>query len=134
MSSTTYFNRADPESGARNALVVVFHDGTVQWVPHQIFRSSCSINVTNFPFDEQQCHMWFGSWTYTLPDIDLKLIFEDGIDLTTFQSDYKVCKSTISYLGAVPSHICSSLACHWAMIKCKEYQKYCLAMSLPVLN
>ena len=85
-----YNYRADTESGARNALVVVLYDGTVQWVPHQIFRSSCSINVTNFPFDEQQCHMWFGSWTHTLLDIDLRLIFDHGIDLSTFQSDYKV--------------------------------------------
>ncbi|MCH9799529.1 MAG: hypothetical protein K0U17_06540, partial [Betaproteobacteria bacterium] len=42
--------RADPENNARNALLVVFYDGTIQWVPHQIFRSSCSIDVTYFPF------------------------------------------------------------------------------------
>jgi len=85
-----YIPRADTENGARNALVVIVYDGTIHWVPHRVYRSSCSIDVTNFPFDEQQCHMWFGSWTHTLPDIDMQLSFNGGIDLSTFQSDYKV--------------------------------------------
>ena len=83
------FFRADPDNAARNALVMVFYDGTLQWVPHQIFKSSYSIDVTNFPFDTQQCHMWFGSWTHSMQDIDLNLAFPGGIDLSTFQSDYK---------------------------------------------
>ena len=33
--------------------------------------------------------MWFGSWTYSSREIDLKLAFEGGIDMSTFQSDYK---------------------------------------------
>ncbi len=34
-------------------LAAVGADGTVLWVPHQIFRSSCSIDVLDFPFDYQ---------------------------------------------------------------------------------
>ena len=33
--------------------------------------------------------MWFGSWTHSVNDIDIKLAFPGGIDLSTFQSDYK---------------------------------------------
>ena len=57
--------RADPKSEFRDVLAVVLPDGTVRWVPHQIFKSSCILDVTNFPFDYQNCHMWFGSWTHT---------------------------------------------------------------------
>ena len=74
---------------ARDALVVVLADGTVSWYPHTIFRSSCSIDVTNFPFDRQYCHMWFGSWTHNSQELDLSMAFRGGIDLSTFQSDYK---------------------------------------------
>ena len=33
--------------------------------------------------------MWFGSWTHSRREIDLDLAFPGGIDLQTFQSDYK---------------------------------------------
>ena len=29
-----------------------------------IFKSSCPIDITWFPFDDQNCEMKFGSWTY----------------------------------------------------------------------
>ncbi|CAD5112797.1 DgyrCDS2007 [Dimorphilus gyrociliatus] len=83
------YNTADPKNAARNALVMVQYTGELTWVPHQIFKSSCSIDVTNFPFDKQKCHMWFGSWTHSRREIDIELSFPEGIDLSTFQSDYK---------------------------------------------
>lgn len=115
--------RAETASAQREVLATVSSDGTVTWIPHQIFRcaarpnrvtfitnaqsqqrklserafdflknrtklaivlirlapfaeaarmsqinfdsrSSCSIDVTNFPFDRQSCNLYFGSWTH----------------------------------------------------------------------
>ncbi|NXB62262.1 ACHA2 protein, partial [Struthidea cinerea] len=50
----------------------LFWDGTVKWVPPAIYKSSCSIDVTFFPFDQQNCKMKFGSWTYDKAKIDLE--------------------------------------------------------------
>ena len=38
--------------------------GRIQWEPPVIYKSSCTINVEFFPFDEQLCVLKFGSWTY----------------------------------------------------------------------
>jgi len=48
----------------RDAMAVVESDGTVLWIPPALFRSSCSIDITQFPFDVQTCQLKFGSWTY----------------------------------------------------------------------
>jgi len=48
----------------RDAMAVVESDGTVLWIPPALFRSSCSIDITQFPFDVQTCLLKFGSWTY----------------------------------------------------------------------
>lgn len=80
---------ADVDIEARDALAVISYNGLVNWYPHCIFRSSCSVDVSNFPFDEQQCHMWFGSWTHSSKEVDLNMAFSGGIDLSTFRSDHK---------------------------------------------
>uniref|UniRef100_A0A8C6NK12 Cholinergic receptor, nicotinic, alpha 6 n=1 Tax=Nothobranchius furzeri TaxID=105023 RepID=A0A8C6NK12_NOTFU len=49
-------------------------DGTITWVPPAIFKSSCPMDITYFPFDYQNCSMKFGSWTYDKAKIDLLLI------------------------------------------------------------
>jgi nicotinic acetylcholine receptor len=42
----------------------IYPNGVVHWEPPAIYKSSCTINVEFFPFDEQLCTMKFGSWTY----------------------------------------------------------------------
>lgn len=39
--------------------VLVSPDGCIYWLPPAIFRSSCSISVTYFPFDWQNCSLVF---------------------------------------------------------------------------
>nr|AAQ75742.2 nicotinic acetylcholine receptor beta 2 subunit [Nilaparvata lugens]AAQ75743.2 nicotinic acetylcholine receptor beta 2 subunit variant 1 [Nilaparvata lugens] len=50
-------------------------NGELIWLPPAIFhdRSSCTIDVKYFPFDEQTCVMKFGSWTFPGKQVDLAL-------------------------------------------------------------
>uniref|UniRef100_A0A8C5SNM5 Cholinergic receptor nicotinic alpha 1 subunit n=1 Tax=Laticauda laticaudata TaxID=8630 RepID=A0A8C5SNM5_LATLA len=44
--------------------VLLNYTGHITWTPPAIFKSYCEIIVTHFPFDEQNCSMKLGTWTY----------------------------------------------------------------------
>ncbi|KFV75372.1 Neuronal acetylcholine receptor subunit alpha-2, partial [Struthio camelus australis] len=67
------YNNADGEFAVTHMTKAhLFSNGRVKWVPPAIYKSSCSIDVTFFPFDQQNCKMKFGSWTYDKAKIDLE--------------------------------------------------------------
>ena len=51
---------------------VIYYTGTVNWYMPIIYRSSCIMEVTNFPWDQQICKMKFGSWSYDGTKVDFK--------------------------------------------------------------
>ncbi|XP_077171166.1 acetylcholine receptor subunit beta [Paroedura picta] len=62
--------------------VLVNHEGIVQWQPPAVYRSSCSIQVTYFPFDWQNCTMTFRSYTYDSSEVTLlHPLKDDGTEL-----------------------------------------------------
>ena len=40
---------------------VVDHDGTVNFLPPGLFKSTCQIEIRHFPFDVQECNLKFGT-------------------------------------------------------------------------
>ena len=54
----------DYTAGYMKSLAMVGSDGDVFWPPIVRFRSSCKIDITFFPFDDQICHLKMGSWAY----------------------------------------------------------------------
>ncbi|XP_058381389.1 neuronal acetylcholine receptor subunit beta-3 [Diceros bicornis minor] len=72
------FENADGRfEGSLMTKVVVKSNGTVIWTPPASYKSSCTMDVTFFPFDRQNCSMKFGSWTYDGTMVDLILINEN---------------------------------------------------------
>ncbi|KAL3974129.1 beta-1,3-galactosyltransferase 1 [Sarotherodon galilaeus] len=66
------YNNADGDFAVTHFTKAhLFYDGQIKWMPPAIYKSSCSIDVTFFPFDQQSCKMKFGSWTYDRAKIDL---------------------------------------------------------------
>ncbi|CAF2746379.1 unnamed protein product [Rotaria sp. Silwood2] len=59
------YNSADDYTqGYMQSLAMIDFNGTVFWPPIVKFRSTCKIDITWFPFDDQLCFLKFGSWTY----------------------------------------------------------------------
>ncbi|NXV09546.1 ACHA2 protein, partial [Cettia cetti] len=78
------YNNADGEFAVTHMTKAhLSWDGTVTWVPPAIYKSSCSIDVTFFPFDQQSCKMKFGSWSYDKAKIDLENM-ERQVDLKDY--------------------------------------------------
>ena len=59
-----YFSASEAFDGTYPTNVVVTSSGSCTYIPPGIFMSTCKIDITWFPFDDQNCEMKFGSWTY----------------------------------------------------------------------
>jgi len=78
------YNSADEKfDGTYPTNVVVTNEGHCTYIPPGIFKSTCLIDITWFPFDDQNCEMKFGSWTYNGFKLNLHLNAPTG-DLASF--------------------------------------------------
>ena len=64
---------------------MIYNDGNVLWIPPAIYKSSCTIDVEYFPFDQQECEMKFGSWTFNGDQVALDWYEgQDRVDLSDY--------------------------------------------------
>lgn len=81
------YNSADDyKDGYMQALAMVQSDGTVFWPPIVKYRSTCNIDITYFPFDDQKCKLKLGSWAYDGFQVDV-FSRENPVDLSNFVSN-----------------------------------------------
>ncbi|XP_046325861.1 ligand-gated ion channel 4-like isoform X2 [Haliotis rufescens] len=75
------YNTAEVTSKEMSSVstnVIVTSDGNVTYLSMVIYKSSCSIDVKHFPFDEQNCSMEFSSWTYDATSLNIMNVGEEG--------------------------------------------------------
>nr|AHC70335.1 nicotinic acetylcholine receptor [Schistosoma mansoni] len=71
---TYVFNNADHTSSGflEGVYVLVHSSGRISWpIPVQL-KTFCQVDITLFPFDQQNCEIQFGSWMYTSDWIEYK--------------------------------------------------------------
>jgi len=80
------FNNADGNYEVRyKCNVLIYSHGEVLWVPPAIYQSSCTIDVTYFPFDQQTCLLKFGSWTFNGDQVSLDFYLnKQHVDLSDY--------------------------------------------------
>ncbi|CAJ0964967.1 unnamed protein product [Ranitomeya imitator] len=98
------YNNADGDFViVKDTKVLLDYTGKIIWTPPAIFKSYCEIIVTYFPFDQQNCSMKLGTWTYD----GLLVVINpesDRPDLSNFQEsgewmmkDYRCWKHWVTY-------------------------------------
>ncbi|KAM9746899.1 acetylcholine receptor subunit epsilon [Dama dama] len=71
-------NNIDGQFGvAYEANVLVSEGGYVSWLPPAIYRSTCAVEVTYFPFDWQNCSLVFRSQTYNAEEVEFIFAVDD---------------------------------------------------------
>ncbi|XP_061194933.1 neuronal acetylcholine receptor subunit alpha-2-like [Saccostrea echinata] len=78
-----YNNAAEYTDGVMSANAMVENNGNVFWPVPTKLQSSCKVDVTYFPFDDQICKMKFGSWTYDGFQVDITNRSQE-VDLTNY--------------------------------------------------
>jgi len=73
----------DFTEGLMQSRAMVSNEGVVFWPPPAKLRSSCKMDITYFPFDDQKCRMKFGSWTYDGFQVDVTNR-SAGVDLANY--------------------------------------------------
>ncbi|XP_020903827.1 neuronal acetylcholine receptor subunit alpha-7 [Exaiptasia diaphana] len=70
--SIILYNKAQSNLDYDKPRANLKHDGSVSWLFAMVIKSSCLIHVQYFPFDEQVCELFFGSWNYDVTKLDLQ--------------------------------------------------------------
>ncbi|KAK0051337.1 nicotinic acetylcholine receptor subunit type D [Biomphalaria pfeifferi] len=81
-----YNSVEDYTDGYMQALAMVHSNGEVFWPPIVKFQSTCQVDITFFPFDDQICSMKLGSWAYDgfQVDVDNRSV---PVDLSNYVSN-----------------------------------------------
>ncbi|XP_062616602.1 neuronal acetylcholine receptor subunit alpha-6-like [Saccostrea cucullata] len=59
------------ELGGSFYYLQINHEGSVDWLPFNVFESRCSMDITNFPFDTQKCDIKFVTWSHFADQIEI---------------------------------------------------------------
>lgn len=78
-------------------------------MPPAIYKSSCSIDVTFFPFDQQSCKMKFGSWTYDRAKIDLISMASDVDQMDYWESGEWVIVNAVGKYNTKKYECCTEI-------------------------
>ena len=65
-------NAADKmtEIGKDSVLLRIGSHGDVLWMPGQVLKFTCSVNVKYYPFDTQSCQLLFSTWSYYPSEVE----------------------------------------------------------------
>ncbi|KAM4562555.1 neuronal acetylcholine receptor subunit alpha-4-like [Odontesthes bonariensis] len=104
------YNNADGDFAVTHLTKAhLFYDGQIRWMPPAIYKSSCSIDVTFFPFDQQSCKMKFGSWTYDRAKIDLISIASDVDQMDYWESGEWVIINAVAKYNTKKYECCTEI-------------------------
>lgn len=111
LPDTFIYNNADDGSTGfmQGTYVLLNHDGIVVWPVPVKLKSSCKVDITYFPFDDQECILRFGSWIYSGSWIDYRSLRNDTespVDLTTYVNNSEWDLLSVTLKKNIRTHSC----------------------------
>ena len=101
-----YNTAENPLDNLKWSNVVVQSSGDILWSRPGMIQSTCSFDMTEFPYDRQVCELKLGSWSYT----GEQLVLIDGapsIDLTNYQTNEEWELERVNYtINAIKYECC----------------------------
>ncbi|XP_063932694.1 neuronal acetylcholine receptor subunit alpha-5-like [Zophobas morio] len=82
------------QSLAQSTICIVEFTGNVTCVPSISLTTTCTHDLTKYPFDTHSCYVYYGSWTYTGEELKLDFL-SSPIDQTDLieNGEWKILKS-----------------------------------------
>ena len=111
---------------ANNKYRVQVHaNGLVVWMPGLKFRTTCKVDLTNFPFDTQTCYINITSWLYPTHFVHLN-VGGDTVKMDYMESNgaWDVEKATASRSEFGSITILSITKCHTISIIAKTLWRF----------
>ena len=71
----------------RDFHLKIEHTGRIRWSFGGILTTSCDIDLTYYPFDEQMCDIELESWQYEQHKVQLYPFVDTPVDLGTLDDD-----------------------------------------------
>ena len=101
------YNTAEtPLQNLKFSNVHVTSDGNVLWSRPGMIKATCRFDLTHFPYDEQNCKLKLGSWSYTGYHLILQK-YDPAIDLDNYQENEEwYLKSTNADINKVIYNCC----------------------------
>ena len=95
-----YFSADDGYDGfalVNESRAILHYTGRIEWIIPLMIKSSCSVDVTYFPFDNQRCFIRFGSWIYDGEQLDLVKKYEN-VDMSEYipNNEYQIMNISLS--------------------------------------
>ena len=78
-----YNTAENPLSEIDYSRAIIQNNGDILWSRPGIITSTCSFDLTHFPYDRQNCYMKFGSWSYDGNQLDLHVL-ESDFDISNY--------------------------------------------------
>ncbi|XP_054168624.1 uncharacterized protein LOC128965870 [Oppia nitens] len=86
--------------------IIVNSNGTAVWTPAGSLRTSCTVDLTDYPNDIQECGLYFGSWTHNQQQINITTLGNQFLSGNTWYTnpeweiiDFKTTRNNYEYAG-----------------------------------
>ena len=76
--------------------VIIDYHGNVTWQTEGLLHTSCSLDVTRYPFDVQVCPMKFGPWSYPVTVMKLNpVVIWDPVGPTFHNTEWSMVQVSV---------------------------------------